>query len=527
MNKKHSLNRGWADRFQALMGVPGDDPIGTPGGGAIELLTPAEMTEADRRAVALGQDSYRLMERAGAAVAAVAGRMVEVNSRIIVLAGPGNNGGDGFVAARFLAEAGYQVVVALHGDAERLKGDAATAAKAWSGKTIAAEGAFTAGADLIIDALFGAGLDRPVQGVPAGLIEHVNNSGLPVLAVDLPSGIDGATGRIQGYAVHARETVTFYRRKPGHLLIPGRLLAGNQTLSDIGHDPSILDFIAPKAFHNAPELWLEILPRPATAGHKYSRGHAVVVSGGVLHTGAARLAARGALRAGAGLVTVASPPDAIMAHAAHLTAIMLARFYEADGLLDLLADQRKNAVVIGPALGRAEEAAPLVLAALDSEASVVIDADGLTAFAETPDTLFEAVDARAASVVLTPHDGEFGRLFPDLAGLASKPERVRKASERTGAVVVLKGADTTVGTPDGLVSIADNAPPELATAGAGDVLGGIIAGLLAQQMPAFEAASAGVWLHGAAAGAFGPGLIAEDLPEMLPGVLRALHGVNR
>ena len=527
MNKKQSLGREWADRFRALMGDQPDDNSIATDDGPVELLTPAEMTEADRRAVVIGQDSYRLMERAGAAVAAAAGRMVEAGSRIIVLAGPGNNGGDGFVAARFLFEAGYQVVVALFGDPDRLKGDAAIAARAWAGKTVAADGNFSKGADLIIDGLFGAGLDRPVQGAPAGLIEHINKSGIPVLSVDLPSGIDGATGKIQGYAIRARETVTFYRKKPGHLLIPGRLYAGRQTLSDIGHDPSILDYIAPTAFHNTPGLWLEALPMPQTAGHKYSRGHAVVVSGGVMHTGAARLAARGALRAGSGLVTVASPPDAIMAHVAHLTAIMLMRFYEAEGLQEFLSDERKNAVVIGPALGGAEDAAPLVMAALGSAASAVVDADGLTAFSDEPDILFEAIKARNAPVVITPHDGEFARLFPDLASVASKPDRVRQASDRSGAVVVLKGPDTTVATPDGLVSIADNAPPELATAGAGDVLGGIIGGLLAQGMPAFEAASAGVWLHGAAAAAFGPGLIAEDLPEALPDVLRALYGANR
>jgi hydroxyethylthiazole kinase-like uncharacterized protein yjeF len=506
-------------RFASGVGI---NAVTTIGDEPVELLTPEEMGEADRRAIAGGTTGSVLMERAGDAVAAAAATMAPPGGRIVVLAGPGNNGGDGFVAARLLKSAGYGVSVFLVGEPSMLKGDAALMARQWTDPVELARRDFAVGADLIIDALFGAGLDRPVEGKAAESIHGANESGVPILAVDLPSGVDGRSGAILGHAIAARETVTFFRRKPGHLLLPGRMLAGSVTLADIGIDPAVLQEIGPSAYHNSPRLWLDAMPRPRLDGHKYHRGHALVVSGPLTATGAARLAARGALRAGAGLVTLASPADAIMVNASNLTAVMLVRLYGAEGLAEILADRRKNAVVLGPALGVADETAAMVGAALGSETSVVIDADGITSFGDSPETLFAPIKARSAPVVLTPHDGEFARLFPDLAEVPSKLDRARRAAERSGATVVLKGPDTVVAAPDGEAAIADNAPPYLATAGAGDVLAGIIGGLLAQSMPAFEAAAAGVWLHGAAATRFGPGLISEDIPEMLPGVFSVL-----
>jgi hydroxyethylthiazole kinase-like uncharacterized protein yjeF len=526
VTKDSAIGEEWAARFETMLDDRSEN-VALVDSGAVELLTPEEMAEADRRAIASGVRSSVLMERAGEAVAAVARRMAPAGARVAVLAGPGNNGGDGFVAARHLQDAGYDVSVFLVGDRTLLKGDASLMARQWKGSVEAARRDFGQGADLIIDALFGAGLDRPVEGLAAVAIDGANESGVPILAVDLPSGIDGRTGAILGTAILARETVTFFRRKPGHLLLPGRMLAGEVTLADIGIDASILAAIKPSAFHNIPKLWLSAFPRPRLDGHKYDRGHALVVSGPLTGTGAARLAARGALRAGAGLVTVASPADAIIANAAQLTAIMLVRLYEAEGLSEILADRRKNAVVLGPALGVGEGTVAMVGAALASQAAVVIDADGLTSFAAGADALFSQVRSRANPVVLTPHDGEFARLFPDLSEVPSKLDRTRQAAERSGAIVVLKGPDTVVAAPDGLAATADNAPPWLATAGAGDVLAGIIGGLLAQGMPAFDAACAGVWLHGAAASRFGQGLISEDIPETLPAVLSDLLDPSR
>ena len=315
--------------------------------------------------------------------------------------------------------------------------------------------------------------------------------------------------------------MTFFRLKPGHLLLPGRTHCGETSVVDIGIPDGVIATIRPRAFANRPELWLRAFPWPRAEGHKYARGHAVVVSGPVYSTGAARLGARGALRIGAGLVTIASPRDAIAVNAAQLTAIMVREADDARGLTSLLADARKNAVLIGPGIGVGERTRAMVLAALASKAAVVLDADALTSFAEDPGPLFAAISSRTAPVVLTPHDGEFARLFGDIPS-TSKLERARVASSRSGAVLALKGSDTVVAAPDGIASINATTSPWLATAGTGDVLAGMVLGLLAQGMPGFAGASAAVWLHGAAACAFGPGLIAEDLPEMLPEVLREL-----
>lgn len=344
------------------------------------------------------------------------------------------------------------------------------------------------------------------------------------MAVDLPSGLDGATGRGLGDAVvRADLSVTFFRKKPAHVLLPGRLFCGEVIVADIGIPSVVLDGFVPSAVLTGPALWGARLEPPALDGHKFTRGHALVVCGPATVTGAARLAAMAALRAGAGLVTLASPPSALMVNAAHLTAIMLRRMEGAEGLATLLADRRLNAVVLGPALGLGAEAGELVGVALASAAAVVLDADGLTLAAEDRAAVFAAIGAREAPVVLTPHEGEFARLFPDLAQRADgggpiKFARAGEAARRSGAVVILKGADTVIAAPDGRIAVCDEAPADLATAGSGDVLAGIVGGLLARGLPAFEAAAAAVWLHAAAGRRAGPGLIAEDLPGALAGV---------
>jgi len=489
----------------------------------LELLTTEEMAQADRLAVAAGVASQTLMENAGAAVAAEAARMVAHGARVAVLCGPGNNGGDGFVAARHLQEAGFPTGVALLGPRDALTGDAAAMARLWTGRVEPLAFASLDGAQLIVDALFGAGLARPLDGTAATVVEAMNAMDAPVLAVDVPSGLDGITGLATGPVVRANRTVTFFRRKPGHLLAPGRELCGRVRVADIGIPAKVLAEIRPKTWVNGPGLWRSSFPWPKRDGHKYDRGHALVVSGPATHTGAARMAARGALRVGAGLVTMASPPESLLVNAVHLTAIMLMPFESADGLFGILADRRKNAVLLGPALGVDQVTCDLVVAALGSGAATVIDADAITSFASEPEALADAITAQPhRPVVLTPHEGEFHRLFPDLTE-GSKLDRARTAAARSGAIVLLKGADTVIATPEGHAVINEDAPPWLATAGAGDVLGGFVAGLLAQRMPAFLAACAAVWLHGATATLVGPGLIAEDLPERLPEVLSALH----
>ena len=501
---------------------------------AIEVLTTAQMAEADRLAAAAGTPGAVLMDRAGRAVAAAAERMLagQGGRRVLVLCGPGNNGGDGYVAGAELERRGFAVELASLLPVARLRGDAAGAAAAWSGPVADVASVDPAAFDLVVDALFGAGLTRPLEGEAAALVERVAAARRPVLAVDLPSGLSGDSGAVlggpSGVAVQATETVTFCRLKPGHLLMPGRERCGPVTLADIGIPPACLREIGPTLFHNLPELWEGHYPKPTAAGHKYTRGHLLVVSGPMPTLGAARLSARGGLRVGAGLVTVASPADALAIHAAQLTSIMLRPFQDPDGLGAILSDARLNAVVMGPGLGHHADTPALVAAALkpgDKVRAAVLDADALTLFAGRADDLAALVRAARGPVVATPHDGEFAKLFDGLDDVLLAPtkvERARAGARRLGAVLVLKGPDTVVAAPDGRAAIAGEDAPWLATAGSGDVLAGLVGGLLAQGMPAFEAASAAVWLHAAAANHVGPGLISEDLPDALPPVLRAL-----
>ncbi|MDP3545726.1 MAG: NAD(P)H-hydrate dehydratase [Phreatobacter sp.] len=494
------------------------------------LLTPRAMAEADRLTIAAGTPGAVLMHRAGVAIADAVARATPLGARIAVLCGPGNNGGDGYVAARVLRDRGFSVTVAVSGPPQDRAGDAVAAAEAWGWAPVPLANWAACRPAVVVDALYGAGLARDIDGEDAAVIAAVNAAGCRVVAADIASGVDGETGAIRGVAVKADETVTFFRRKPGHLLLPGRLLCGTVRVADIGIPASVLETIGLWAFANEPELWGDHFPFPRVEGHKYRRGHAVVVSGTMTRTGAARLAARGALRAGAGLVTMASPPEALAVNAAHLTAIMLERMEGVAGLATILSDRRRNAVCLGPALGTGAGTRALVAEALASGAATVLDADALTAFADAPGALFaDAPDALFAGIrawpdrpaVLTPHGGEFSRLFGAVEG-GSRLDAARRAAEQSGAVVILKGPDTVVAAPDGHVAIAANAPPWLATAGSGDVLAGIVTGLLAQGMPAFGAASAAVWMHGEAGQAAGIGLIAEDLPEALPRVLASL-----
>jgi ADP-dependent NAD(P)H-hydrate dehydratase / NAD(P)H-hydrate epimerase len=486
-----------------------------------EILAVGEMYAADRYAAAHGTASLTLMENAGRAVADAVGEHWP-EGPVTVLCGPGNNGGDGFVVARHLKKRGWDVRLALLGDLRALRGDAAEMARAWDGPVRGMTPDVLDGAEIVIDAMFGAGLSRPLAGAAKDIALALNGSSLAAVAIDVPSGLHGDLGRALGdVCVRADLTITFFRKKPAHVLMPGRHLCGDVMVADIGIPESALETIRPRMFENGPDLWGERYPWPDPLGHKYGRGHTVVVSGPAHATGAARMAARAALRVGSGLVSVASPPDAVPINAAALTAIMVKPIAGAGGLATLLQDNRFNAVAIGPGCGTGASTRDMVAAVLASGASAVLDADALTAFKDDPNGLFLLLREPA---VLTPHEGEFERVLPGLlARSQTRVEAARAAAAAAKCTVLLKGPDTAIATPDGRVAINTNAPPTLATAGAGDVLAGLIAGLMAQGMNSFDAAAAAAWLHGEAASLFGPGLIAEDLPDLLPAVLAELQ----
>lgn len=479
------------------------------------LLTPRQMYAADAAAVKAGLSGLALMEAAGAGVAqAVAARWSR--RPVCVLCGPGNNGGDGFVAARYLRDAGWTVRLGLLGPAGALTGDAAHCAKLWAGPVEPMSPALLQGAGLAIDALFGAGFSRPLDGEAARTVSALADSTVPVCAIDVPTGLDGETGLAPGPVAPATLTVTFFRKKPGHVLLPGRLLCGEVVVADIGTPADVLDTIAPRVFENHPALWLPRFPWPGADTHKYQRGHVLVVGGRVM-TGAARLAATACARVGAGLVTVAAPLLSWPIYASALTSIMVHPVRESGSLGDILADARINVVVLGPGAGMSDLTRRQALQVLDGERAVVLDADAISVFGNDPQALYRAIKGPC---VLTPHDGEFNRIFP---GKGSRLQRALEAARLSGAVVVLKGADTVIAAPDGQAVINGNAPPQLATGGTGDVLSGMTAGLIAQGMSLFDAAATAVWMHGEAARQFGPGLISEDLPEMIPRVLRQLR----
>ena len=480
------------------------------------LLTPAEMNMADRAAQASGVDGFGMMEAAGGAVAVAVGNRWPMQP-LSVLCGPGNNGGDGFVAARHLAEAGWPVTLALLGSRDRLTGEAAHAASLWKGTIAPFSVDRLDDAGIVIDALFGAGLSRPLDGEALALVETLKARHIPTCAIDVPSGLDGASGQVRGAAAPADLTVTFFRKKPGHVLYPGRGLCGAIVVADIGTPAAVLGDIAPKTWENGPGLWLEGYPWPEAESYKYKRGE-VLILGGEAITGASRMTAQAASRAGAGMVTLAAPTRVWSIYATSLINAIVRSF---DGLPEfeaLLADRRRNVIAIGPGAGVGSSTRQFVLAALATKRAMVLDADALTSFAEAPEDLFGAIEGPC---VLTPHAGEFMRIF-HFEG--DKLQRTRNAAKQCNALVVLKGPDTVIAAPDGRAIINSNAPAQLATGGTGDVLTGFVAALLAQGMAPFEAAAAAVWLHGAAASAFGLGLVAQDLPDALPQVLQTLHG---
>lgn len=483
------------------------------------ILSVEEMYKADALTIAGGVPGLDLMEAAGTAI------VNEICHRwkprpVTILCGPGNNGGDGFVVARLLKKKDWPVSLALLGTADKVSGDAAINAKRWDGDILPLDDdRLLDDNPLVVDALFGAGLARPLEGRVRDLVDRINLLGLDCVGVDVPSGIDGNTGQVLGAALRCLFTVTFFKPKPGHLLMPGRDYAGAVKIADIGIKPAVLESIRPTVSVNAPPVWLADFPRHDLQGHKYGRGHGLIL-GGAQMTGAARLAAQGARRAGAGLVTIAAPKDAFVIYASDQPGTLVSPLKKDGDFEALLTHDKIGYLLLGPGAGVSEETRERVWAALATKKPIILDADALTVYGDNPDKLFGAIQGPC---LMTPHDGEFRRLFPDLGPDMGKLDRCRKAAERSGAVILLKGPDTVIANPGGQAVINANAPASLATAGSGDVLAGIALGLVCQGMDIFKAGAAAAWMHGAAAKTFGPGLIAEDLPATLPDVLKHLY----
>ena len=490
------------------------------------LLTADQMQQVDRNAASQGFCTYTSMQRAGMAVADGVRTLMGDPCKVLVLIGPGNNGGDGAIAAVELLAHGYEVELVSISNAPAEGSDAFRAYQQWQQSTPAMTSSDTSwsshqleiqveSAAVIIDAMFGAGLSRPLSSSLEQLVNLINSSSAKVVAVDVPSGLNGNTHCIHGACIQADMTVTFFLRKPAHVLFPGRKVCGKLLLAQIGLSAEQLGGEKLQCWLNGPALFKDKLPHCEVNGHKFNRGHVLVRSGPVQSTGAARLCAETALYSGAGLVTVATTTEAMATNAAHLTAVMLQQIDTQDEWAESLTDHRINTVAVGPGNGLSEQTRQCVIASLQAEKHCVLDADALSCWQdpEHNSVLIRSLKLCSPTTVLTPHAGEFKRLFGEFLPekFPSKLHQTREAARLVDSIIVYKGADTVIAAPDGRASINANAPPWLATAGAGDVLAGLIAALLAQGTPAFEAACAAVWLHGAAAENLGYPLCAEDM----------------
>lgn len=486
------------------------------------ILTCEQVRAAERMAVEHGISLWVLMQKAGQACADVLHAEFP-DGRVIVLAGPGNNGGDAFVAAQRLRDLGRDVwVFDLPPAAERTE-EGKLALAALTGPRQPLEDMRVNAGDIVLDGLFGAGLSRPLVGEAVFAVEQVNASGAKVVAIDVPSGVTGDAGAVSGPAIRADVTVTFGCLKPAHVLAPAMELCGEVIAAEIGFSGFVERAGGGLLHLNGPELWLNRYPWPQVSGHKHKRGRLGVVTGGVSNTGAARLAAMAGLRVGAGTVRLLCPPSALIVVASAVASPMVASFADTHELLALASEM--HVVVIGPAAGVDARTRANVEALAKADCPLVLDADAITVFAGECERLGGLLEAPA---VLTPHTGEFERLFPGVLGAASnKIEAAREGARRIGAVIVLKGPDTVIAAPDGRAVVNTHATPFLATAGSGDVLAGLIGGLLAQGMDAFDAACAGVWMHGDAGLRAGPGMIADDLDAALRGTIAWLYAHAR
>ena len=481
------------------------------------VLTADEIRIVEEHAVKDGTSFACLMENAGHAVYRYITEHYQPRPTL-VLCGPGNNGGDGYVVARLLRENKWPVKVATQSETAPMSDYASANRDMWKGETLPLNDKALDGIEIVIDGLFGTGLIRPVTGGYAQIVEAMNQSNKLCIAIDIPSGIHTDTGQVMGCAVQAQATVTFSYPKPGHFLMPGRVFTGQLEKVDIGLDKVARQNI--QQLVNVPELWLPYLPVPQLSDHKYRRGNLLIAAGTEM-TGAARLAASAARRAGAGMVTLACAPESSMIYALSAPGLLIATIDKQHSFKSRLLEKSRSCVLIGPGNGVTLATRQAVLATLSLELPCVLDADALTVFQGYPEELFQAIKGPC---VLTPHAREFSRLF---AITGDKMTDARVAAQRSGAIIVLKGADTLVVSPAGDIIFQTNATTDLATAGSGDVLAGIIAGLMAQNIAPLIAACIANWIHGQASQQIGLGLIAEDIVEMIAPIRKNLGHYKR
>lgn len=483
----------------------------------MKIFTAANVKEADEMSEKLGTPAIVLMNNAGRKVAELTEKIIKqkkCGDAIYVICGAGNNGGDGLVAAKYLKNKGYDIRVGLVGDFRKITPLTQNALESAVSAGIEAETfdkEYLLQSDVVIDAIFGVGLKRDIEGEIADVIKEINNSKSLKIAVDIPSGVCADTGSIKSVAVNADATVTFQNPKLGNLLLPGKENCGELFIEDIGIPEEVVDLIESIYLLNTPELWQHLLPKPKLSDHKYTKGHVVVIGGDIESTGAAKLASEAALRTGSGLVTIACDAESLPIYATSLKSVMAKKVKDPELLEKFISERKVNTVIIGPGSGNDLYSALRVTTCLDAGLRCIIDADVFTNFKNKPQDLVKALK-KNKNCVLTPHEGEFKRVFK-LEG--NKVERASQAAKSCDNVVVLKGNDTVIAAPDGRIVINNNAPTYLATAGSGDVLSGIIGGLLAQGMPLFEAACAGVYLHSETANKLGKGMIAEDIAKQI------------
>ena len=486
----------------------------------VELLANETAAAVDRAAIEGGIPGIELMENAGRGIVRAVLRRYAPR-RCVVLCGPGNNGGDGYVVARRLAAAGVRVMTASTGSRDALVGDAAIASSRWTGRHEPVAGLVPQADDIVIDAVFGSGLTRDFDGDAAAMLRQAQSIGARIIAVDVPSGVNGTTGAVQGWAPTAEMTVTFNRLKLGHVLQPGRSHCGDVLCVDIGIPDGCQPAGPDVPRLNTPGLWLDHVPPADPAHSKYDRGHLAMLGGGALMTGATIMAARSGEATGAGLVTVMCDAVAAPVYASHLVSPMTRLVERADELASFVHDRRVRAIVAGPGMGLGADRSDMLEAALRSQRPCVLDADAITLVAGDTTRFLPLVHGHC---VLTPHEGEFGRLHHEPG---PKLVRAGQLAVRLGCVVLLKGSDTIVASPCGRAVVNACGPVTLARAGSGDILAGIVGGLLARGMLPYEAALAACWIHAMAALRLGSLSSSEQLADPIAAIMRDLQSFAR